>query len=462
MFSLFGLCPLLVFLLLHPQEIFPALRAVPFLNLFAALSILGLLVDLRLNVAKVAAVPILFWLALFGLWCALTTWVRAGAAMTADVLSSQVIPWVVMLLLAHAVTSFRALHGVLLTLFGIALCVAFIAVHQAQQPFECLEAQEAELLHDLGGGRFDGRPCQLASDCRHGDVEPGAEYTCERPGLWGTSTIGHGRARYRGVLQDPNETALLVGIAMPIGFGLWQWRRRARWALLALGGAGLCGLCTVYTQSRGGQLVFLTVLGVYFVRRYGLARGLVLGLVGALPMLLLGGREGEEAESSALERTEALYAGLEMIRQYPLLGVGMKQFGDHHFIAAHNSYVLAAAELGFPGLFLWSTLLYLSVKTMVLALGRYGDRPEARVGAVWAVSLLSSFCGMMVGIFFLSFAYHVVLFIYLGLAGAFYCACRRHDPAFEVRYGLPEAAAVAALDFALIAAIFVYTRVKGV
>ena len=70
----------------------------------------------------------------------------------------------------------------------------------------------------------------------------------------------------------------------------------------------------------------------------------------ALPVLLLGGRSGENADQSTLERYEAWSTGLTMFRGNPVFGVGARQFAEHHYLTAHNSYVLSFAELGFPGL----------------------------------------------------------------------------------------------------------------
>ena len=131
-----------------------------------------------------------------------------------------------------------------------------------------------------------------------------------------------------------------------------------------------------------------------------------------------------------------------MVRSSPLFGVGITQFIDHHFITAHNSYLLSIAEMGLPGQFLWLSSLYISLKTLYLGMTRYQGNPNARVAEVFGMALFTCFIGLMVGIFFLSFSYHVVLFIYLGLAGAYYQACRRHDPRFEVRYSGAEMAAV--------------------
>jgi O-antigen ligase len=232
-------------------------------------------------------------------------------------------------------------------------------------------------------------------------------------------------------------------------------------SVLLLAAIAIIGVCTVFAQSRGGQLVFLTATGVYFVRRFGF-RGMILGAALATPMLLLGGRSGDEADSSADERTMCLYVGMKMFRDSPLFGVGKGQFVEHHTQTAHNSYVLAAAELGLPGMVLWALLLYLSMKIPFVYLRRTtrGELALSPVAQIWAVALSASLAAMYVGIFFLSFSYHDVLWISLGLAGAFYAAVRRHVPTFEVRVRWPEVLAVSALSCALLTLITLYAGWK--
>ena len=52
MFAIPGILGLLLFIYVRPQEIVPALARVPFLYLFLALSLFGLMIDLRLRVTK--------------------------------------------------------------------------------------------------------------------------------------------------------------------------------------------------------------------------------------------------------------------------------------------------------------------------------------------------------------------------------------------------------------------------
>jgi hypothetical protein len=67
----------------------------------------------------------------------------------------------------------------------------------------------------------------------------------------------------------------------------------------------------------------------------------------------------------------------------------------------------------------------------------------------------------MVGIFFLTFTYHYVLWIYFGLSAAFYCAVRGTDPTFQVSLTGRDLRRIAYADIGLVIAITVYTRVNG-
>jgi len=293
--------------------------------------------------------------------------------------------------------------------------------------------------------------------CGGEGAEPGAEYACEKVGLLGTQSV-QGRSRYRGTLQDPNELALVVGIALPLALAFYDRRRSVARLLIVVLAFAAIGLCIYFTKSRGGQLVFLSVLAVYFVRRFGFLRGALVGVVLALPILLFGGRSVAEGggESSTFERLECWWVGLQLTRASPVFGVGYGRFTEHHFLTAHNSLILVVAELGLPGMLLWTSIIYVALKAAVRGL-----RPEvAPVGRTWALALLASTTGLLVGAFFLSFAYKDVFWIYIGLTGVLYQAIRRHEPTFSVDFGLRDLGVVALVDLTLLAAIGAYSGLR--
>lgn len=463
MFAIPGLILLVALIYIRPQEFMEPLQRIPLLYLSFGLAAFGMVLDLRLRKTAMLRTPLLYWaVGLFG-WAMLTAAIHTPSMLVRHVLDLG-ISLILFVIVAHSVQSFRALHVVGGVVLGLVLFVAGIGVHQGFQPTGCVQVDES-IPGDTSSGTYDGRPCEQVFDCYLGDAEPGAQYQCEKIGLLGTNSIGKGRVRYRGVLQDPNELALATGIGLPLVFAVgWRKRRIPRWLITAFT-VGLVMFCAILTGSRGGQLVVLAVFGAYFVKRFGW-KGITVGALMAAPLLLLGGRAGAEAESSTNERIECWYAAISMFRSNPLIGVGFREFNEYHYLTAHNSYLLAVAELGLPGLFLFAVLVYLALKIPFTVLRRYrGPESEpggafegAEVARIWAMALLASYVGLAVGMFFLSFTYHYVLWIYLGLAGALYSATRAHDPQFEVSLGSRELLGIAAGCVGLVLAMYAFTR----
>ncbi len=451
MFAIPGIVLLIAIIYARPQEFLGPLQAVPILYVAFAMTIFGGALDLRLGNTRLRSTPLLPWIGLFLAWSFVTVIARAPSNLPLRGLSLMVCA-ALYLVIAHGVQTLRAFGAIAGTVLALVLLISVVGVEQGFAATGCVVVDESSSGGEAAAGKPDGRPCDTVRACYLGDPEPGAEYVCEHVGWFGTTSIGKGRVRYRGVLQDPNELALAVAIGLPLAFGMGRTRGGGR-ALAALSFA-LVLACTVLSRSRGGQLVFMTVLAAYFVKRFGF-RGLGLGAILALPLLLLGGRSGAEATSSTLERIDAWSEALSMFRSHPLMGVGLGQFGEYHYMTAHNSYLLALAELGLPGMLLFSIVVYMAAKIPVEALGTGEPAIEA-----WAMALLAAFAGLGVGIFFLSFAYHYVLWIYIGLSGALYSAIRTHNAAFRVRFGWRDLLTVVIADAAIVAAVFLYTREK--
>jgi hypothetical protein len=461
MFALPGTILTLLIIYLRPQEVFPILQRVPILYLFLGLALFGLALDLKLRLARPTAAPQLALVLLFVAWCAVTLVVNVGPDVAFAGIIDTLIPLALFLLVAHGVQTFRSMQAVAITILCMALFLSYIGIDQRFGVKGC----HALTTGSEREGIYDGRSCEDRRECAADSPEPGTEYVCEYVGKLQTSSVGL-RVRYRGVLADPNELSLALGVAVPFAFALLERKRNAiRMALLLLT-LGMIGLCTVYTQSRGGQLVFMSVLGTYFVKRYGW-KGILLGVAAAAPMLIFGGRSGDEAEGSSAERLECWFTGCMLFRQSPIWGVGKGMFTEYHFLTAHNAYVLAPAELGIVGFWLWSSILYLSVKIPVMVLQRGAVAPAdgsvaamAPVARTWALALLAAMVGMLVGIFFLSFCYHYVLWVYFGMCGALYAAVKTHDPTFEVKITLRELVAIVVADLILIGTIYVYAKLK--
>jgi hypothetical protein len=451
MFAVPGLLALILVEFLRPQEFFAALAMVPLLHIATALAILGFVLELRLGLARPHPAPHLTLTLLFGLWCMVTLGVRAPDQFIWRA-EALMIPIFIYVLVAHGIQSFRMLQVMCGFLLAICLALSAIGTEQGLADYGC---HRVAIRDGKPFYIFDGRPCSETNrnTCENEGAEPGADYVCEKVGLLGTQS-DHGRVRYRGTLQDPNELSLVLGIAIPFALAFLDRRRTVARMILATLTIAMVGLCAYFTASRGGQLVFLTVLGVYFVNRYGLRRGVVIGVLLALPLLVLGGGGG--GESSTVERTECWWVGLHLFVASPVFGVGFGQFTEHHYLTAHNSFILVAAELGLPGMLLWTSVIYVALKVPFQAL-RAQLPPVART---WALAVLASIAGLVVGSFFLSFAYKDALWIYVGLTGALYQAICRHDPTFRVTFDLRDFGWVALADLGLLIVLIAYTAFK--
>jgi O-antigen ligase len=202
------------------------------------------------------------------------------------------------------------------------------------------------------------------------------------------------------------------------------------------------------------------VPGLYLVRRYRL-KALIPGVIAAVALVLLTGRSGENAEVSTALRYEAWSQGLKMFEANPIFGVGARQFTEHHYLTAHNSFVLMLAETGFIGLFLFVGTLYMSFKTLIVGLRELAFVPGSAAVQTWGMALLASLSGIVFQSNTLSFAYHSVQWIFLGLVGAWYSAIRHHAD-LRVRCGWKDLVAIAGLCV-VYAFVFlpIFLRYKG-
>jgi hypothetical protein len=414
-------------------------------------------VDLRLGLSELRLTPQFPWALLFVAWCAVTAAVLAPKELTEGGITLAILV-VLYFVLAHGVQTFRAFEILAGIIVACSLLISTVCVHQGLAPFQCVGAAPGAGTQERGVP--DGRSCQGERECFIDPPDPELDYRCERVGVLGVTSVGDGRVRYVGVLQDPNEVALAVGCSMPLAVALFQRRRTQTWWMTAVATVILGVICIKFTGSRGGILIFLAVLAAYFIQRFGW-KGVLAGSLAAGPtMLLLMGAKRADADESSVERLECWNAGMEMWRENPLFGVGFGQFTEHHYLTAHNSFVLAPAELGTPGAVIWMAPIYLSLKIVWRVLRDFRSDPDAAPARIWAMALLASMVGLIVGVFFLSFCYHYVLWVYLGLVGAFYSAVRTHAPNWRVRLNWLDLVVLVLASVGLSVVILLYTRWK--
>lgn len=456
MFAVPGICALIIFILARPQEFLQVLQRVPLLHLFTALAVFGWVIDVRLRRSQPIAAPTLPWV------IALFAWGIIGiAAVIPERLLGIGVEFAILFALygtlAHGIQRFRTFQIVAGVMVATCLFITAICFHQGLAPLECVESDVGSLGIE---GKTDGRSCVTSEDCLGPDAIPGKEYRCEHIGVVGTHSVEE-RVRYRGELHDPNEVSLAISagaLSLLIAFAL---RKRTVGSVVFCTLAIAVVVATILmTKSRGGLIGGLMVPGLYLVRRYRF-KALIPGAILAVVLVMATGRSGENAEISTALRYEAWSQGLRMFEASPIFGVGARQFTEHHYLTAHNSFVLVLAEMGFVGMFLFMGTLYMSFKTLIVGLRELAFVPGSAAVQTWGMALTASLCGIVFQSNTLSFAYHSVLWIFLGLVGAWYSAIRYHAD-LRIRCGWKDLVAIAGLCV-VYAFVFlpVFLRYKG-
>ncbi|WP_437552960.1 O-antigen ligase family protein [Sorangium sp. So ce367] len=484
-------CALCALVIIKPQEFIPALSGIPLVHAAFGITLLCVALDVVWRRLKPTLAPQVVYALAFLAWAALTTALKRPTALEERGMQLATVAGI-FVAVAVAAASPRGLRALAITLVGCAVLTTVVAIVQAFQPHGCMIAAPDD-WEGKGELEPDGRPCETNLDCRIEAPVPDGNYRCERPGPLGTSTID-GRVRYRGSLADPNELSLMAGMSIPLAIALAERRfgpRRPRKSVrggspssagappggAAPGPPRACGArraltlpvlltdrlisrvagalralpvtaviaaigaMVVLSRSRSGVIVYLAVLGISFIRRSGTLGVIAACFVGP-PMLLLGGRSGDEASESSGERVELLREAFKMIRRTKGIGVGAGQFGDESSLGltAHNSYLLAAAETGLLGMCLFALVLYASIKVpLSIWLGDVDVGPTARR---FAPAIFVSLCGALIGIFFLSWAYKDILYMVFGASAALYGAARAEDSRVVVRVSGREVALV--------------------
>jgi O-antigen ligase len=457
MLTVGGVAILFAFVYWRPQEFIEDLPA-QILGIVVLLASFTLLIDHRVGAVRMRSSPLLVLLLSFATWGILSVVIKAPDTLYAQ-LSTFGIVTIAFVILSEGLQNLRAFTAFATVFLCFSLAMAALGLTQGLAPKVCYVMGTAVtprqgVFRDLR----DGRPCETVVECRNGGVA-GADYLCEHPGALETHSI-QGRVRYRGILEDPNEMSWALNMGMPFAFAIYERKKSALRLLAVVAMVALGGICVVMTASRSGQFGLLATLGVYFLRRFRWGGAVLIGVL-SIPLLLLGGRSGAEAEASTDDRMEAWSQALTMWRENPLTGVGAGQFTSHHYLTAHNSFMLSLAELGPLGFFLWTATIYFAFKITVRAQVHLAGDPAGAVARSWATALFASMVGTVISATLLSLTYHPILWIFIGLIGALYGAIRAHDPEFRVFFGWRDFAAVSIGDIGIVAATALYLRMKG-
>jgi len=214
---------------------------------------------------------------------------------------------------------------------------------------------------------------------------------------------------------DPNDFALLMNTFLPfilVNFFEKSFARSRKVALVIPAVAIL--LAIFFTNSRGGFISLVAILGFFAYKRWGLLRGAGIGVAFVvLAFLFAPSRMGDinPYEASAGGRVEAWITGLVLLKSRPLLGIGFHNFTEEAGIAAHSAYIQCAADLGIIGYFTWLAMIYTSFSDL-LYIEKRSTSPEY---VKYAKTVQLSMIGFLGSAVFLAQAYNPILYTLVAL-----------------------------------------------
>jgi O-Antigen ligase len=182
-----------------------------------------------------------------------------------------------------------------------------------------------------------------------------------------------------GFINDPNDFGQVLACLIPCLFFFWRPKRNFLNTIFVIIPAGLLIFGMFLTHSRGAMLALLGIIVVSARRKIGTVPSVVIAGCLFVVTLAAGWSGGRDVSVGAgADRMDAWSAGLEMMKEHPVFGVGFNDFTEHYTLTAHNTIVVCAAELGLVGLYLW--LLFVSTafwQAMALG-GSSGDKQPAK------------------------------------------------------------------------------------
>jgi len=268
----------------------------------------------------------------------------------------------------------------------------------------------------------------------------------------------------QGVLNDPNDLGQFLLICIALLGCCWKKRKLVSNLFLVLLPGSIMFAGILLTKSRGAMLGLL-VMTLFLLReklgQIGSLIGTIAGGVGILGMAVMTGRGLSLSEGSAAGRLDAWYAGFQMLKGSPLFGVGFQRFTEHNPLTAHNSYMLALAELGVPGFLIWLAIIVcstLQVRALSIMPGGTETLDEIRHAARY---VYLAFIMFVVTAWFLSRSYTTVLFVLIGCAVALTEIVRRQGVIQEAKEKISWTLATAVSAVLFVVSVYVLLRIRG-
>jgi O-antigen ligase len=169
-----------------------------------------------------------------------------------------------------------------------------------------------------------------------------------------------------GFFPDPHTFSFFASLCFFIGLGYFAWERNWKWKILAGIAVVLIFLAIIFSFSRGayfGVLVgSLFFLAVFLIRLGNAGKMAIVGVVliflaavffqGTIQSRLASAFNFKEGSNA--ERVKNWRQAVEIIKNYPLTGIGLGNYasyinpalGERSSVYAHNLFLDIAAETG--------------------------------------------------------------------------------------------------------------------
>ncbi len=295
----------------RPEDLLPPLEGMRLSLLASMLTLVTLLVQRMMNREKGVRTPGNPLMLAFGLICVISTATSSGEPFTvAQEVGKLVILFFLVVNLVNTPARFHTFVSAMLTF------TVYLAVYSVWLYFAGAGVKRGDIAQAQGSGIF-GDPNDLSASI----------------------VAGIALCLTRVAQSKPLGKIFYVSLSL---FLIWA---------------------TILTNSRGGMLALIVVLGAFLVIYIpGKVTALLLSLVLGVGMIKFGPSrmsEMDAGEESANSRFWFWDNGVTQLMSSPLTGVGYGRFESiNGGMTAHNSYVLCFTELGVPGYFCWLGCLY--------------------------------------------------------------------------------------------------------
>jgi putative inorganic carbon (HCO3(-)) transporter len=245
--------------------------------------------------------------------------------------------------------------------------------------------------------------------------------------------VGVGTSRF---FANAGDFGVAMCVVAPLAFYLFKASRPLLYKLGGLLMTASFVISIVKSGARGNALGLLSIMSIFWLKS---KQKFIIGIALVSMVLIYWGTSADivrerfstvssgELDGTSSHRIELWTAGINMLIQNPLLGVGVNNFGidyannyaggdREHAWAPHNLFIQMSSELGFPGIICLGIIIFMLFKR----------NKETRrlmnqnvIDNIWfnnfATALDLSLIGYMVSGSFLAVLYYPHLFIIMAL-----------------------------------------------